>query len=93
MILQHDIRDWAQRKPECHPYLAHRLMLRDYYWQNHCALHLAHPPTLTIERHVRDDRFYLIYRAHMDGAAASLGRSCSSLWAEFPGSSGALPRG
>ncbi len=59
MILQHDIRDWAQRKLECHPYLAHRSsMLRDYYWQNHCALHLAHPPTLMIERHVRDDRFY-----------------------------------
>jgi fatty-acid desaturase len=24
MIRQHDIRDWAQRKAECHPYLAHR---------------------------------------------------------------------
>ncbi len=24
MIRQHDIRDWAQRKPACHPYLAHR---------------------------------------------------------------------
>jgi len=24
MIRQHDIRDWAQRKPHCHPYLAHR---------------------------------------------------------------------
>ena len=24
MIRQHDIRDWAQRKARCHPYLAHR---------------------------------------------------------------------
>ena len=27
MIRQHDIRDWAQRKPRCHPYLAHRSSL------------------------------------------------------------------
>lgn len=59
MILQHDIRDWAQRKPDCHPYLAHRSsMLRDGWWQLHCALSLAHPPQLVIERGVRDDRFY-----------------------------------
>jgi stearoyl-CoA desaturase (delta-9 desaturase) len=59
MILQHDIRDWAQRKPDCHPYLAHRSsMLRDGWWQLHCELHLSHPPELVIERRVRDDRFY-----------------------------------
>ena len=27
MMRQHDIRDWAQRKPRCHPYLAHRSSL------------------------------------------------------------------
>jgi len=59
MIRQHDIRDWAQRKPECHPYLAHRSsMLRDGWWQLHCELRLTHPPELVIERQVRDDRFY-----------------------------------
>ena len=59
MIRQHDIRDWAQRKPECHPYLAHRsAMLRDAYWQLHCELALSHPPELVMERHVRNDRFY-----------------------------------
>jgi fatty-acid desaturase len=59
MIRQHDIRDWAQRKPSCHPYLAHRSsILRDGYWQLHCELTLSHPPALVIERHVRDDRFY-----------------------------------
>lgn len=59
MILQHDIRDWAQRKPDCHPYLAHRSsMLRDGWRQLHCALRLAHPPELVIEHRVRDDRFY-----------------------------------
>ena len=59
MIQQHDIRDWAQRKPACHPYLAHRSsMVRDGYWQLHCELMLDHPPRLVIERRVADDRFY-----------------------------------
>jgi stearoyl-CoA desaturase (delta-9 desaturase) len=59
MIRQHDIRDWAQRKPLCHPYLAHRsALLRDGYWQLHCELRLAHPPRLVLERRVADDRFY-----------------------------------
>lgn len=59
MIRQHEIRDWAQRKAQCHPYLAHRSsLLRDGYWQLHCELHLTHPPDLVMERRVRDDRFY-----------------------------------
>jgi fatty-acid desaturase len=59
MIRQHDIRDWAQRKPRCHRYLAHRsTILRDGWWQLHCELALVHPPALVIERRVRDDRFY-----------------------------------
>jgi stearoyl-CoA desaturase (delta-9 desaturase) len=59
MIRQHDIRDWAQRRSSCHPYLAHRSsMLRDGYWQLHCELHLAHPPHLVMERRVVNDRFY-----------------------------------
>jgi fatty-acid desaturase len=59
MIRQHDIRDWAQRKPDCHPFLAHRSsMLRDGWWQLHCELKLAHPPRLVMERRAADDRFY-----------------------------------
>jgi Fatty acid desaturase len=59
MIRQHDIRDWAQRKPCCHPYLAHRnSILRDGWWQLHCELQLVHPPELGIERRVAEDRFY-----------------------------------
>ena len=59
MIRQHDIRDWAQRKPHCHAYLAHRSsFLRDGFWQLHCDLQLAHPPQLVIERRVAEDRFY-----------------------------------
>jgi fatty-acid desaturase len=59
MIRQHDIRDWAQRKPHCHAYLAHRSsILRDGFWQLHCELKLAHPPRLVMERRVAEDRFY-----------------------------------
>jgi stearoyl-CoA desaturase (delta-9 desaturase) len=59
MMRQHDIRDWAQRKPHCHPYLAHRSsILRDGFWQLHCELILEHPPELKIERRVAEDRFY-----------------------------------
>jgi fatty-acid desaturase len=59
MIRQHDIRDWAQRKSGCHPYLAHRSsMMRDGFWQLHCELHLDQPPVLTIESRVAGDPFY-----------------------------------
>ena len=59
MIRQHDIRDWAQRKPVCHPYLAHRSsIMRDGYWQLHCELKLSCPPQLVLERRVAEDRFY-----------------------------------
>src|SRR5262245_40557292 len=59
MIRQHDIRDWAQRKPRCHAYLAHRSsILREGWWQMHCELQLAHPPRLVIERRVARDPFY-----------------------------------
>jgi len=59
MIRQHDIRDWAQRKARCHPYLAHRSAIwHDGFWQLHCELVLAHPPQLILERRVAEDRFY-----------------------------------
>src|SRR2546423_40447 len=59
MIRQHDIRDWAQRKPRCHAYLAHRSsFLCDGWWQLHCELQLAHQPKLVIGRRVAEDRFY-----------------------------------
>ena len=59
MIRQHDIRDWAQRKARCHPYLAHRSPIwLDGYWQLHRELSLAHPPQLVLERRVAEDRFY-----------------------------------
>lgn len=59
MIYNHDLRDWAQRQPKCHPYLSHgTAMLNDAYWQMHCNLHLDHPPLIQPEDKIKNDRFY-----------------------------------
>ena len=60
MIRQHDIRDWAQRKPRCHPYLAHRSSLAARRLLA-AALRAACSrirPQLVMERRVAEDRFY-----------------------------------
>lgn len=59
MMRAHDVRDWAQRQPDCHAYLAHKNgMARDYWWQLHCRIKLHHPPTHDLGR-IGHDRFYL----------------------------------
>lgn len=59
MIKTHDLRDWAQRQPKCHPFFGHKShKLKDYYWQLHCDIHLKRAPVLEIEPRVRDNRFY-----------------------------------
>lgn len=63
IIRTHDLRDWAQRRPDCHPYLRHGVpMLRDAWWQLHCRLALAHPPTFDLGRAGRDG-FYRFLEA------------------------------
>lgn len=58
MIRTHDLRDWAQRQPECHDYLAHRQpMLVDAWWQMHCTFKLDRPPAFELGDAGRD-RFY-----------------------------------
>lgn len=58
IIRTHDLRDWAQRQPQCHDYLAHRRsMLHDAWWQLHCRLVLDSPPAFDLGR-VGCDRFY-----------------------------------
>ncbi len=58
MIRTHDLRDWAQRQPHCHDYLAHRQpLLVDAWWQLHCTLHLDRPPLFDLGDAGRD-RFY-----------------------------------
>lgn len=58
MIRAHDLRDWAQRQPACHPYLSSdSAMWKDALWQLHGRLELTHPPSFDLGRFQRD-RFY-----------------------------------
>lgn len=64
MVRLHDMRDWAQRQPACHPLHAHRApTAKDAWWQMHCRLDLDHPPRFAPEPYLRDDRFLRLLEA------------------------------
>ncbi|MFM9843827.1 MAG: acyl-CoA desaturase [Dongiaceae bacterium] len=59
MIRTHDLRDWAQRRADCHDYFAHRQpFLIDGWWQLHCELRLDRPPALQVEERIATDPVY-----------------------------------
>lgn len=59
VIYMHEIRDWSQRHPACHPFFIHRNPLwRDFLWQLHGDIRLEHPPRFEIEEAVASDRLY-----------------------------------
>jgi len=59
LLRQHELRDYAQRLPDCHSYLRHGSSFwRDAWWQLHCELHLDNPPQLTIESRIANNKFY-----------------------------------
>jgi len=65
MIATHDMRDWAQRKPRCHDYFAHRRpLLQDAFWQMHCDIKLDHPPQIIPESRIAVSRFYNFIEKH-----------------------------
>ena len=58
MMLNHDTRDWAQRRPRAHDFLTHgRGLARDFWWQLHCKLHLERPPAFHFPARLLDDPF------------------------------------
>jgi fatty-acid desaturase len=58
MFRIHEIRDWQQNQPDCHSFAKHDVgFWRDAFWQMHCEQVLSHPPTLTIEDRVLNNRF------------------------------------
>ncbi len=58
-VRTHDMRDWAQRSPNCHPFFAHKKgFWQDAWWYLHCRIALEHPPRLDPGPEFRDDRFY-----------------------------------
>ena len=66
IIRTHDLRDWAQRQPACHPYLSHRSnMLRDAWWQLHCRLELERPPRFDLDEVGRDRVLCFLERTWM----------------------------
>lgn len=59
LLRQHELRDFAQRLPDCHDYLRHgRSFLVDAWWQLNCELVLANPPAFHLEARIAEDRFY-----------------------------------
>jgi fatty-acid desaturase len=59
LLRQHELRDYAQRLPDCHSYLRHgSVWWKDAWWQLNCELALDNPPELHIEPRVANDRFY-----------------------------------
>lgn len=55
----HEIRDWQQQQPDCHPFAKHTVgFWQDAMWQMHCEQQLDHPPALQIEERVARDPFY-----------------------------------
>jgi fatty-acid desaturase len=59
MTRMHDLRDWAQRQPDCHGYFGHRASFwHDAWRQMHCELVLDRPPLFRLEPRLAGDWFY-----------------------------------
>lgn len=58
-IKTHDLRDWSQRQPACHDFLAHRHgLMKDGWWNLHCKLKLDNPPGFDPGPEFGNDKFY-----------------------------------
>jgi len=58
-VRTHDLRDWAQRSADCHPFFAHKETIwKDAWWYLHSRLVLDKPPTFDPGTEFRNDRFY-----------------------------------
>lgn len=59
IIKIHDIRDWAQRRQNCHPFFSHcRSFWRDLWWQLTSNFEFQYPPRIDIEENFYRDPFY-----------------------------------
>ena len=57
-IRVHDTRDWSQRQPACHDFLAHRQgLLKDAWYNLHCKFVLDKPPGFDPGDKIANDRF------------------------------------
>jgi len=54
----HDIRDWAQRLPECHDFFSHRRnLVTDAFWNLNCQFKFENPPEFIFEEETRSNRW------------------------------------
>lgn len=61
MMQTHDMRDWAQRQEQCHPYFSHgSSMLKDFWWQIHCRLDMDNPPDFQFPKKLTHDGFMTV---------------------------------
>jgi stearoyl-CoA desaturase (delta-9 desaturase) len=59
IMYTHDLRDWAQRQPNCHPALHNGGgVWQDYWWTLHCRLILARPPAFSPPDSMARDGYY-----------------------------------
>ena len=67
VVRSHDIRDWAQRQPDCHPFLKHGGgLVMDGWWNLHCKLALDDPPAFDPGPGIGDDPVHrLLQRSWM----------------------------
>ncbi|MEM1295596.1 MAG: acyl-CoA desaturase, partial [Verrucomicrobiota bacterium] len=80
-IYLHEIRDWSQRHPNCHPLFIHSSHpLRDCWWQLNCEVRLDHPPELILKQGVDDrpiyrlmDHFWPLLQLPVAGVLFALG--------------------
>jgi len=59
VIRVHDVRDWAQREPACHPFFSHRIgLVRDAFWNLNCSFEFDDPPTIEFEEPTNNNGWY-----------------------------------
>jgi fatty-acid desaturase len=59
VIKIHDLRDWAQRQPDCHAFFSHKTSyLNDLWWQLTSKFEFTRPPLFNIEAKFGSDKFY-----------------------------------
>lgn len=63
-IRTHDMRDWAQRTPDCHAFFVHDAgPLKDAWWYLHSRMELENPPKFDPGPEFGDDKFYRFLNA------------------------------
>lgn len=77
VIRIHDMRDWAQRQPDCHDFFSHkRGYFRDVTWQLFYRFDFEHPPMVRFERELILDPWIMFmertWRWHQLALAAIL---------------------